>query len=135
MQKFQDASVSNYLLLKELWEGMVPQIQHQNYCGVVDHFWQQTGMTIRTSHLRDRFSSATYTARNLPNVPPWIFSQTVRSCLRYYGIKTSKKGSLIDRHKQARITWCFAHVNLNHHHWRHVSYCWRWDEDVSSFEL
>ena len=34
---------------------------------------------IRTSHLRDRFHSATFTARNLPNAHRRISPQTVRS--------------------------------------------------------
>ena len=87
---------------------------------------------IRTSHLRDRFRSATYTARNLPNARR-ISAQTVRNRLRDYGIKTyrpSTKVSLTDRHKQARLAWCLTHVNWNHHQWRRVLF-----SDESPFGL
>ena len=78
---------------------------------------------IRTSHLRDRFRSATFTARNLPNAHRRISPQTVRNRLRAYGIKAHRpsiKVSLTDRHKQARLAWCLARVNWNHHQWRNV---------------
>ena len=78
---------------------------------------------IRTSHLRDRFRSATFTARNLPGIGRRISAQTVRNRLKVFNIKTYKpatKVSLTDQHKRARLAWCTARVHWNHHQWRSV---------------
>ena len=78
---------------------------------------------IRTSHLRHRFRTATYTARNLPGIGRRISAQTVRNRLKALHIKTYKpaiKVSLTDEHKRARLAWCTARLHWNHHQWRRV---------------
>ena len=78
---------------------------------------------IRTSHLRDRFRSSAFTARNLPNATRRISAQTVRNRLKIFNIKTykpAKKVTLTDRHKRARLAWCTARANWNYNQWRRI---------------
>ena len=88
---------------------------------------------IRTSHLRDRFRTATFTARNLPNAARQISAQTVRNRLKSFNIKTfkpAKRVTLTDQHKRARLAWCTARANWNHNQWRQVLFT-----DESSFGI
>ena len=57
--------------------------------------------SIRTSHLRNRFQTAVFTARNLPNAARRISAQTVRNPLKRFNIKTYKpaNSTLISAHK------------------------------------
>ena len=85
---------------------------------------------IRTTHLRDRFRCAAFTARNLPNVRN-ISGQTVRNRLKEWEIKTfrpAQKITLTAAHRTARLAWCTARVHWNHNQWRHVLFT-----DESSF--
>lgn len=82
----------------------------------------QDDLYIRTSHLRNRFRSAAFTARNLPNQRR-ISDQTVRNRLKNYGIKPyrpAKRITLNNVHKRNRLAWCNARINWNHNQWRQV---------------
>lgn len=65
-------------------------------------------------HLRNRFQSASLTARMIPDLQP-VHPQTVRNRLRQYGIvarRPALRPVLTPRHCQARLQWCEIHVRF-----------------------
>ena len=76
---------------------------------------------IRLSHLRDRFRSATVTARNTVGAHGHhISDQTVRNRLRTAGIRPHRPyvGPILTaRHRRARLAWARAHLRWRRNDW------------------
>ena len=77
---------------------------------------------IRVQHLRDRFRTAVFTARSIPNLRR-ISASTVGRRLKSQGIKAHRPAvrcTLTENHKRARLNWCRQRQNWNHNQWRSV---------------
>ena len=78
---------------------------------------------IRVTHLRNRFQSASVTARALPG-DRHISAQTVRNRLHTAGLHAYRplRGNVLTRrHCQARMQWANQHLQWNlANNWRHV---------------
>ena len=77
---------------------------------------------IRTSHLRNRFQSASLTARSIPGHRR-ISPRTVRNRLREANIRPRRpaiRPTLLQRHRVARLAWCRRHRRFNNRDWAEV---------------
>ena len=77
---------------------------------------------MRTLHLRNRFKTASETARQFPG-PTTVSRWTVVRRLKMFGIVSrmpSRKFRLLPRHRQARLTWAQAHRRWNFRQWNAV---------------
>ncbi len=79
---------------------------------------------IRLQHLRDRFRTASRTARETPGRHnPRVSSPTVRRRLREYNLHARRpfRGTVLTpRHRQTRLQWCQQRRRWNHQRWNSV---------------
>ena len=89
---------------------------------------------IRLTHLRDRFRSATVTARSTVGAHGHhISDQTVRNRLRASGIRPHRPyvGPILSaRHRRERLAWARAHLRWRRNDWASVLFT-----DESRFNL
>ena len=77
---------------------------------------------IRVTHLRDRFQTASKTAREWPGRRP-ISRFTVRRRLKAHGIvarQPARRTRLLQRHRQARLNWARLHRRWLNRQWNTV---------------
>ena len=87
---------------------------------------------IRLIHLRNRFQTASLTARSIPDLRR-ISSRTVRNRLREHNIRPRRpaiRPVLLQRHRQARLAWCRQHLRYRRQDWDGVLFT-----DESRFHL
>ena len=85
---------------------------------------------IQTTHLRNRFKTASSTAREWPGD---LSRKTVSRRLKAVGLlcrRPAKKSRLIDRHKRARLTWATRYRRYTQRQWSDVVF-----SDESSFPI
>ncbi len=74
---------------------------------------------IRLVHLRNRFQTASLTARTIPGLLP-ISPRTVRNRLRERAIRPRRpaiRPVLLRRHRVARLDWCRRHLRFTRRDW------------------
>lgn len=77
---------------------------------------------IRLVHLRNRFQSASLTARTIPGLRP-ITPRTVRNRLREQGIRPRRpavRPVLLQRHRTARLAWARRHIQFTQRDWGRI---------------
>lgn len=87
---------------------------------------------IRLVHLRNRFQTASTTARSIPGLRP-ISPRTVRNRLRERHIRPRRpaiRPILQRRHRTARLAWCRTHLRFNRRDWAQIMFT-----DESRFHL
>lgn len=87
---------------------------------------------IRLTHLRNRFQTASLTARTIPGLRP-ISSRTVRNRLREHNIRPRRpaiRPVLQPRHRVARLAWARRHLRFRLQDWNTILFT-----DESRFHL
>lgn len=87
---------------------------------------------IRLVHLRNRFQTASLTARSIPGLRP-ISPRTVRNRLREQNIRPRRpavRPVLLQRHRISRLAWCTRHLRFRIQDWVNVLFT-----DESRFHL
>lgn len=77
---------------------------------------------IRLTHLRNRFQTATLTARSIPGLRP-ISPRTVRNHLCEFNIcprRPAIRPLLTQRHHNARLTWCQQRLRYMQRQWSEI---------------
>ena len=86
---------------------------------------------IRNSHLRNRFKTASSTAREWQRGD--VSRQTISRRLKDYGLfcrRPAKKSRLTDRHKRTRLAWATRYRRYTQQQWANVIF-----SDESSFPI
>lgn len=106
------------------------------YCPKNEHFWDSISTFglyvvflllfrhIRLTHLRDRFRSATATARITPGThAPRVSATTIRRRLKEHQLSSRRPyvgAVLTRRHRRARVQWAQNHLRWPRANWRSV---------------
>jgi hypothetical protein len=87
---------------------------------------QAQDQMIRLQHLRERFRTATVTAREtVGRYRPRVAAQTVRCRLRKSGVRARRpfKGPILtQRHRRQRLEWARGHLPWTRQQWQEVQF-------------